>query len=89
MITYFTVYTIATTAFQIFLAMICEFQFTWSWINPYVIYENVRVNRFGCLVLTILAHLVAGPVFVSFYWFYKLCTVGRDKEDERKENHIC
>lgn len=47
-----------------------------QWINPIVIYDNVSVNWFGCIVLTILAHIVAGP-WTIFYWFYKLCTVGR------------
>lgn len=83
------IWIIATTAFQVLLTFICEFQISWSWLNPYVIYENVHVNRFGCLMLTILAHFIAGPIFSAFYWFYKLCTVGRDKEDERRENRIC
>ena len=47
-----------------------------QWINPIVIYDNVSVNWFGCIVLTILAHIAAGP-WTIFYWFYKLCTVGR------------
>ena len=47
-----------------------------QWVNPVVIYNNVSVNWFGCIVLTILAHIAAGP-WVIFYWFYKLCTVGR------------
>lgn len=47
-----------------------------QWINPVVIYDNVHVNWFGCIVLTILAHTIAGP-WTCLYWFYKLCTVGR------------
>lgn len=47
-----------------------------QWVNPVVIYNNVSVNWFGCIVLTILAHIAAGP-WVVFYWLYKLCTVGR------------
>lgn len=47
-----------------------------QWVNPIVIYNNVPVNWFGCIVLTILAHIAAGP-WVVFYWFYKLCTIGR------------
>lgn len=49
-----------------------------QWVNPILIYNNVSVNWFGCIVLTILAHIAAGP-WVVFYWFYKLCTVGRKK----------
>lgn len=48
-----------------------------QWINPIVIYNNVSVNWFGCIVLTILAHAIAGP-WVCLYWLYKLCTVGRE-----------
>lgn len=51
-----------------------------QWINPIVIYNNVHVNWFGCIVLTILAHIIAGP-WACLYWFYKLCTVGRKQED--------
>lgn len=47
-----------------------------QWVNPIIIYNNVSINWFGCIVLTILAHIAAGP-WVVFYWFYKLCTVGR------------
>jgi hypothetical protein len=47
-----------------------------QWVNPILIYNNVSVNWFGCIVLTILAHIAAGP-WVVFYWLYKLCTVGR------------
>lgn len=47
-----------------------------QWINPIIIYNHVPVNWFGCLVLTIAAHVAAGP-WVVLYWFYKLCTVGR------------
>lgn len=47
-----------------------------QWVNPILIYNNVSVNWFGCIVLTILAHIAAGP-WAVIYWFYKLCTVGR------------
>ena len=47
-----------------------------QWINPIVIYNNVNVNWFGCIVLTILAHIIAGP-WTCLYWLYKICTVGR------------
>lgn len=48
-----------------------------AWINPKFIYEHVAVNWFGCILLTILASLAAGPVWFIVYWGYKLCTVGR------------
>ena len=60
----------------IFLTAIAPLVLGLQWINPIVIYNNVSVNWFGCIVLTILAHIAAGP-WAVFYWFYKLCTVGR------------
>ena len=60
----------------IFLTAIVPLVLGLQWINPIVIYNNVPVNWFGCIVLTILAHIAAGP-WAVFYWFYKLCTVGR------------
>lgn len=45
-------------------------------LNPIAIYKNIKVNVFGCMLLTVL-----GNVFfiwiAPFYWIYKLCTVGR------------
>lgn len=48
-----------------------------AWINPIYIYRHVPVNWFGCIFLTILASLAAGPVWFIVYWVYKLCTIGR------------
>ena len=75
----FIVYTVATGLINMFIMAACLDNgdvVGLQWINPIVIYNNVHVNWFGCIVLTILAHIVAGP-WVVFYWFYKLCTVGR------------
>lgn len=47
-----------------------------SILNPIVIYETIEVNIFGCIIATIFAHLIL-PWVAPFYWFYKLCTVGR------------
>ena len=44
--------------------------------NPLTIYEYFEVNVFGCILLTLLFHiLILLPA--PFYWLYKLCTVGR------------
>lgn len=68
-------------AFTLFIPLlfmfISNFEYGLQWINPIVIYRNVPVNWFGCIVLTIVAHIAAGPIWISGYWFYKLCTVGR------------
>ena len=44
--------------------------------NPLVIYEDFEVNIFGCILLTLLFHILLLPPAL-FYWLYKLCTVGR------------
>lgn len=72
-------YTIIVTFINLIVAV--EGDTGWQWINPVIIYQNVPVNWFGCIILTILAHIAAGPIWVSLYWFYKLCTVGRKWED--------
>lgn len=71
------VWTIFTTF--IWFILLCEKAFEWGfqWINPRYIYQTIQVNWFGCIILTILAHLAAGPIISIIYWFYKLCTVGR------------
>ena len=77
--TLFAIYTFATglIAFSIMMVSLENHEVVGlQWINPIVIYNNVHVNWFGCIVLTILAHIAAGP-WACLYWFYKLCTVGR------------
>lgn len=69
-------YIIITTIMPLILMFESEFKIGFQWVNPIIIYDNVPVNWFGCIVLTILAHIAAGP-WVVFYWCYKLCTVGR------------
>lgn len=70
-----------TLLMPLLFMFIGNFEYGLQWINPIIIYKNVPVNWFGCIVLTILAHIAAGPIWVSLYWFYKLCTVGRKRED--------
>lgn len=74
----FIMYTIMVTFVNF---IVIEDDIGWQWINPIVIYQSVSVNWFGCIILTILAHIAAGPIWASLYWFYKLCTVGRKQED--------
>ena len=45
-------------------------------LNPIAIYKNQKLNVFGCIVLTLLGNILLCPA-APFYWFYKLCTVGR------------
>ena len=45
-------------------------------LNPIGVYNEWDVNIFGCILLTVLVHLLI-PWIAPFYWLYKLCTVGR------------
>lgn len=45
--------------------------------NPKWIYRNTKTNWFGTICLAILANVAFGPAALC-YWFYKLCTVGRE-----------
>lgn len=47
-----------------------------NFVNPIVIYEHIKINWFGTILLTILTNVVCAPLAI-LYWFYKLCTVGR------------
>ena len=45
--------------------------------NPLWIYDHAKTNWFGTICLAILANVAFGPSAI-IYWFYKLCTVGRE-----------
>lgn len=45
--------------------------------NPKWIYNHTKTNWFGTFFLAILANAAFGPAALC-YWFYKLCTVGRE-----------
>lgn len=47
--------------------------------TPQYIYNNFKVNWFGTLVLFMFFNLLC-PLFTIGFWFYKLCTVGRNSE---------
>ena len=50
----------------------------WELCNPYWVYQyNKDVNWFGAFFLALLYSL-ACPLGAICYWFYKLCTVGRN-----------
>ena len=50
--------------------------FNFSFVNPLIIYKNIKVNWFGTVVLTIVLNIVFVTAAVP-YWIYKLCTCGR------------
>ena len=47
-----------------------------EFLNPKTIYKNRKVNKFGCTMLTLFFN-VFFIVHAIWFWFYKLCTVGR------------
>ena len=47
-----------------------------KFLNPKTLYAYHKVNKFGCAMLTIFYHIVF-CVHAIWFWFYKLCTVGR------------
>lgn len=47
-----------------------------SFVNPKVIYKNVKVNWFGAWLLAIVCN-ICFPVVAIPYWIYKICTIGR------------
>ncbi len=47
-----------------------------EFVNPLVIYKQIRVNWFGAIVVAALYGVMC-PVATCIYWLYKLCTVGR------------
>lgn len=49
-----------------------------NFINPINVYKLNKVNVFGCILLTILGNIMF-PYYAIYYWFYKLCTVGRKR----------
>lgn len=46
-------------------------------LTPQGVYKHFRVNYFGCFCVTLVFNLLC-PVLSACYWFYKLCTVGRN-----------
>lgn len=52
---------------------------TWGsdYLNPYFLHKKVsKLNLFGVICLAIAVNLLC-PACTLCYWFYKLCTVGR------------
>ena len=47
-----------------------------SFVNPIVIYDNIKVNWFGAWFLAIVLNILLPGVSIP-YWIYKIFTVGR------------
>ena len=58
------------------IALTCIEGANFSFVNPIIIYRNIKVNWFGALFLTIIFNIFL-PAIAIPYWIYKVCTVGR------------
>lgn len=47
-----------------------------EFVNPIYLYNQIKVNWFGAILLTLIWNMLFAPCAIC-YWFYKLCTVGR------------
>ena len=47
-----------------------------SFVNPIVIYNKIKVNRSGAIALTVILNVLLPAVSIP-YWIYKIFTVGR------------
>lgn len=52
----------------------------WEFVNPAYVYTYNKVNYFGAVVVA-LGYTCLCPAGALSYWFYKACTVGREKVD--------
>ena len=73
----FTAWIVANVLAWFLLAMASVDGINPSFVNPIVIYNNIKVNWFGAWLFAIVCN-VALPSVAIPYWIYKICTVGRD-----------
>ena len=59
-----------------FILLLCMEGVNFSFVNPKVIYNNIKVNWFGAWLLAIVCNILF-PVVSIPYWIYKICTIGR------------
>lgn len=48
-----------------------------EFVNPVWLYKRLQVNWFGAFFIALLFNLLTAP-YAVIYWFYKICTVGRN-----------
>lgn len=69
-------YVLVNVLTTIFIILASGDGVNYSFVNPKVIYDNLKVNWFGAILLTTIANVLLPAVAIP-YWIYKLCTVGR------------
>lgn len=52
-----------------------------EFVNPKYLYNRLRVNWFGAIMLSIIFFALTAPITI-WYWFYKLFTAGRRQDNE-------
>jgi hypothetical protein len=60
----------------IYIFFISDNNITFSFVNPIVIYNKIKVNWFGAFLIAII-HNICYIIPAVCYWIYKICTVGR------------
>ena len=58
------------------ILLLCLEGANFSYVNPKVIYNNIKVNWFGAYFLAVILNIIF-PVISILYWIYKICTIGR------------
>ena len=58
------------------LLLTCISGTNFSFVNPIVIYNKIKVNWFGAWTLSIMVNILL-PIIAIPYWIYKIFTVGR------------
>ena len=75
-ITFITI--VATIVETLFMFIALNIQ-DLSFFNPIRNYKQwSSMNWFGVIFFTLLLNIII-PVYAFGYWFYKLCTIGRNK----------
>ena len=72
-------YIVLNIGVTLIITVNCEY-LNFSFVNPFVIYKNIKMNWFGTILLTIIFNIMF-PLIAVLYWFYKLVTVGRKDDD--------
>lgn len=78
-----TIVAIIIYIFISFVCIVCPIAIAcnadgFEFLNPIIIYNTIKVNIFGTILITILLNTILAP-YALCYWVYKVCTVGRKK----------
>lgn len=67
----------AINVFVLFITLIsCVDGANFSYVNPKVIYNNIKINWFGAWFISIVLNVTL-PIIAIPYWIYKLFTIKR------------